>query len=117
VCVGCFRPHVRLSSSERTAKRRQLRVLTAEMALAHRDYAEELFDHITIGRKVFDRKEEQLHPQPSIPLGWTAEELDSVACLTLATAFDPLPPVGGSVADEGVRAPRGPGQRGRSPRR
>jgi hypothetical protein len=76
ICRSCFRLHVRLRSQDRADRREQLAQAIAWEDPVTRLHAMQLFDHLTIGSKVFDRHEaDQLHPSPPPPRTWTAEEL------------------------------------------
>lgn len=88
VCVGCYRPHVRLDQPLRLARRADLiqSIEWAEPPL--RKYVERLYDHLTIGRKVSDPAEDgQRHPAPEPPKEWTATELEAAAILAIGAAF------------------------------
>jgi len=50
-------------------------------------YVEQLFDHLTIGAKVFSPADPQRHRPPPVPHVWTSEELASTDRSVVRAAF------------------------------
>lgn len=88
ICCGCYRLHIRLPSEERLTRQHALVTAVEWSEPDVRLYVSRLFDHLTLGRKVFDPVEsDQLHPTPPVPRTWTAEELHGVDILVVRHAF------------------------------
>lgn len=87
ICAACLRQHVRLASTVRAARRQALVDRFAYEDPVTRLYVEQLFDHLTLGAKVFEGSDPQVHLPPPTPRAWTAEELDTTARTVVRTAF------------------------------
>lgn len=114
ICEECLRPHVRLPSRTRAARRRLLeRILGSpgvekvtycrypcqvcqkeklererHSRLEDQTYALALFDHITLGEKTGSGLEiRQLHPAPAPPEDWTARSLQVADRAVMLSAY------------------------------
>lgn len=87
ICAGCLRQHIRLGRGLRAERRQALVDKHAYDDPVVRLYVEQLFDHLTIGVKVFDASVSQRHKAPPIPRVWTAEELATCDRSVVGAAF------------------------------
>lgn len=87
ICAGCLRQHVRLERDVRADRRQKLVDQHAYDDPIVRLYVEQLFDHLTIGVKVFAPTDPQRHKAPPIPRIWTAEELAATDRSVVRAAF------------------------------
>src|SRR5689334_8981675 len=87
ICAACLRQHIRLPRFVRAERRQALVERYAYDDPVTRLYAEQLFDHLTLGAKVFEAAQSQLHRPPPVPRTWTAEELDTISRSVVRGAF------------------------------
>ena len=87
ICAGCLRQHVRLERGTRAQRRQALVDKYAYDDPVVRMYVEQLFDHLTIGAKVFSPADPQRHRPPPVPHVWTSEELASTDRSVVRAAF------------------------------